>query len=350
MKALLSKYLPHILTGLGILLAAGIAITVDDTGSGPTHKHTVTIVLGGPGHKVVPLPPPAQQVAQTQATQDANGQPQLAHSDLKAESPAASTPQVLQHDQNLTPAGQPTIPANPPLATVHQPGCRTLPVRNYSSRQGSPVLLGVLHQTISPDDGWNGVLGNVKWFDSLAAQASSNYIVARTGGQCAYIVPESQKAWAQAGFNRVALSIEVTERGTEPTYLPPGSAGEKRVLQLMVAWHKRWGIPYRHGAVSGCSVVRTGFVEHADLGVCGGGHHDDFPPCNSACFDKLIAKAAAQDAASTALGRAKRSHRIVHAKLKANCRHAAERRGPVCQRLLRENAALHKRWGAKLTG
>lgn len=329
------------------ILSAGIAIVV---GPGPDGHRTVTVQLGGPGHRTLALPPPAQSIATAQKQQDAAGHEQLAHADLRSEPPASKAPQVLAHDAQLTPPGQPTIPAHPPLATVRQPGCRTLPVRNYSSRTGAPVLLGVLHQTISPDDGWNGVLGNVKWFDSLAAQASSNYIVSRAGGQCAYIVPESQKAWAQAGFNRVALSIEVTERGTEPNYLPPGP-GRQRVLQLMVAWHHRWGIPYRHGAVSGCTVTLTGFVEHADLGTCGGGHHDDNPPCDSTCFNVLIAEAAAKDRGSSAqaeaLRKAKRAHKIVHAKIKRDCRgqhHHIEH----CRLLYVRNGALHSQFGNKL--
>lgn len=332
---------------LTAILAIGVSVIVSP---GPSGHHTVTVQLGGPGHKALSLPPPAQSIAATQQKQDAAGNAQAAHADLRSEPAAAKSPQVLANDRQLTPPGQPTIPANPPLATVNQPGCRTLPVRNYSSRQGSPVLLGVLHQTISPDDGWNGVLGNVHWFDSLAAQASSNYIVSRAGGQCAYIVPESQKAWAQAGFNRVALSIEVTERGTEPSYLPPGP-GRARVIQLMIAWHHRWGIPYQHGAVSGCSVVRPGFVEHADLGQCGGGHHDDNPPCSSSCLDVLIHEAARKDrggsAAAIALKKAKRSHRIVHAKIKQDCR-GSHRTSQHCRLLHLRNDALHKQFGSKL--
>lgn len=287
---------------LALLIAAGVTVVVTNEGSTPSSpaKHSITVKLGGaarldpsaPAQTVV-LAPAAQAVAGAQAAQDAAGNEQAAHSDLRAEPPAASSPATLEHDAGLKPPGQPTPPATVPLATVHQAGCRTLLVRNYSSRAGAPVLLGVLHQTISRDNGWAGVLGNVRWFDSPAAQASSNYIVSRAGGQCAYIVPETSKAWAQAGFNRVALSIEVTELGTEGSYLV--GAGRARVLALMRAWHHRWHLPYRRGRISGCTVVRTGFVMHKDLGGCGGGHHDADPPCHGACFDALIRAAAAGD-------------------------------------------------------
>lgn len=279
-----------------IITAVGIVIVVDSGTDEQGHPHrTITVTLGG-AHRLDPsapaqtvtLAPPAQAIAAAQKQQDAAGNDQGAHSDLRSEPPAASSPATLEQDEALKPSGQPTPPARVPLATVEQPGCRTLLVRNYSSRQGSPILLGVLHATISADNGWSGVLGNVKWFDSSAAQASSNYIVARSGGQCAYIVPETSKAWAQAGFNRVALSIEVTETLREGSYLPKGP-GRARVIALMRAFHQRWKIPYRHGRVSGCTVTRTGFVEHADLGSCGGSHVD----VNPYGIDDLIRQAAA---------------------------------------------------------
>jgi hypothetical protein len=283
------------LTGvLSVLLAAGVSIVIDDPGPNPQpgQHTTTTITLGGPGHQQVTLTPPAQAVAKTQAAQDAAGQEQAAHSDLKAEPAAATAPDVLAHDQAIAPVGQQPAPASIPQAAVNVPGCRTLHVRNFSSRAGSPTLLFTEHQTISPDNGWNGVLGNVAWFDSLAAQASSNFIISRAGGQCAYIVPTSLKAWAQAGFNSVSWSVEVTETGREGSYLV--GAGRARMIQLMRLFHRVTGVPYRHGKVSGCTVVRSGYVEHADLGVCGGGHHDDQPYS----IDPLIAAAKAADAAA----------------------------------------------------
>jgi hypothetical protein len=68
-------------------------------------------------------------------------------------------------------------------------------------------------------------------------------------------------------------------------------AGRARLIALMVGWHRRWHIPYRHGAVSGCAVTRTGFVMHANLGSCGGGHSDVRPYG----IDYLIRAAAAAD-------------------------------------------------------
>lgn len=328
---------------IGIAGVLSIAVT-DDAGP-PGHPRTETVTLGGPGHKEVALPPPAQKVERVQKIQDAAGQDEAAHSDLRAEPPAAKTPQVLAHNREVAPAGQPTPPAHIPLATVNTPGCRTLPVRNYSLRTGKPSLLIVLHQTISPDIGWNGVLGNVKWFDTPAAQASSTYIVARTGGQCAYTVPEAYKSWAQAGFNSVTpCAIEVTETGREGTYLV--GAGKARVLSLMVGCSKRWHIPLRHGKVSGCSVVRPGVVEHFDLGSCGGGHVDASPYHRE--VDALIAEAAKLATFVDPLADARRSHRIVHAKIAKRCRGRA-RRSSGCQALFKRNGQLHAKFGSRLS-
>lgn len=323
----------HHLTLVAVSLAVGIVGTLANI------ANTTTYLLHGPSHSTIVLSPQAQSVASQQQQQAAAGNTQAAHSNLRAEPPQASAPATLKADAKLTPPGQPSIPVHVPLATVNQPGCRTLLVRNYSSRLGAPIELGVLHQTISPDDGWNGVLGNVRWFDTPAAQASSNYIVARSGGQCAYIVPETQKAWAQAGFNRVALSIEVTETGKEGSYLPPGP-GRNRVIQLMIAWHHRWKLPYQHGIVnkSTCTVVKPGFVEHIDLGPCGGGHFDDSPYS----IDPLIAEAAAKDRPRPTAAHLKLAalHRSVHARLRARHCTAHPKRGD-CQRLYRLNLRYH---------
>jgi hypothetical protein len=145
--------------------------------------------------------------------------------------------------------------------------------------------------------------------------------VSRAGGQCAYIVPESRKAWAQAGFNRVTpCSIEVTETGKEGAYLV--GAGKTKVIQIVRDCARRWHIPLQHGKVSGCTVVRAGVVEHKDLGQCGGGHFDDSPYS----IDPIIAAArSGGSGAVTATDRTTcrklnwwRSHGRPHGKPEAN--------------------------------
>jgi hypothetical protein len=260
----------------------------NDAGSTSTGQ---TVTLGGPGKKVIVLDPLAQRSVTSQEKEDAAGADQAAHSDLHAEPPLPAG--TAEKNNAEKPYGQPTIPARVPLASVNTPGCRTMLVRNFSSRRGAPVLLFVFHYTVSRDSGWSGVNANASWFNSPAAQASSNYIVDRRIGACALVVAESQKAWAQAAYNPWAISVEVTANGHEGSYFPSGP-GRQRIIALMHRAHHVWKIPYRYARVSGGRVLQTGFLEHKDLGAAGGGHFDASPyPITD-----LIAAAAQTDGAS----------------------------------------------------
>lgn len=268
------------LRALAALLAATlgtVALTIVIVDSGPDHvpRRTITVTIGKPGHQTkVALPPAAQDTAASQAREDAAGAEQHAHSDLHDSRPPA--PAIAKANAGQRPAGQPRIPLHVPLAAPNVPGCRTLLVRNYSSRNGAPVLLFIFHFTVSKDSGWAGVLGNVRWFNNPAAAASSTYIVDRRIGACALTVPETGKAWAQAAYNPWALSVEVTANGSEGSYFPAG-AGRQRVLYLMHRAHRIYKLPYRRCSVAGGRVLRTGFCMHADLGAAGGGHVDVRP-------------------------------------------------------------------------
>src|SRR5690349_1510647 len=105
-----------------ILGAIGLTVAVD---SGPDEQgrphRSITITLGGAKKldpsapaQTVTLTPPAQAVAGAQRAQDAAGNDQAAHSDLRAEPPAAGAPATLEHNDELKPAGQPTPPATVP--------------------------------------------------------------------------------------------------------------------------------------------------------------------------------------------------------------------------------------------
>jgi hypothetical protein len=246
---------------LAVFVAAGVITIPDDTTpppapAAPSPTGTVTVELGGPGHATVPAaaPTPAPAAAET---------------GLNASDPPSA---IAEHNDTLKPAGQPTVPASVPLAAPSQAGCKTALVRNYSSRNGAPILLGVIHWTGSAiTRGWSGIDGNLKWFDTAAAQASSNYIT-DSWGDCALAVAESQKAWTQAAFNPWSLSVEIVNPGVLPLFR--AQAGFDRVVELLVGWHDRWDLPLRRARVSGCKVLLSGILAHRDLGACGGGHPD----------------------------------------------------------------------------
>lgn len=262
---------------VGVLLAllavaAGIVAIVDN---GPEHgtvpRRTITVTLGGPGATKVALPPAAQQIAAAQARDDATGNAKAAESDLHDLTPPAAVDAAAAKD--IVPAGQPQIPAHVPLAAVSTPGCRTALVRNYSSRRGAPILLGVIHWTGSqptPESAAGG-LAIVRWFDTPASQASSSEITDQAG-RCWLTVAESQKPWTQAGFNPWSVSVEIVNQGVQPLFQT--AAARAAVIRLMRGWHARWHLPYRRARVSGCRVIRSGFLAHRDLGSCGGGHPD----------------------------------------------------------------------------
>jgi hypothetical protein len=246
-----------LLAVLAVIAGGGVTVAVVD--NGPDHqpgqpRRTITVAIGKPGHKrKIALPPAAQAITRSQAREDAAGAEQAAHSDLRDTKPPA--PAVAKANAALTPPGAPSIPKHVPLATPNVPGCRTLLVRNYSSRNGAPVLIFVFHFTVSRDSGWAGVLGNVRWFDTAAASASSTYVADRLHGACALTVPETAKAWAQAAYNPWALSLEVTATGHEGSYLPPGP-GRQKVLYLMHRAHRIYKVPYTHCAVGGGRILR----------------------------------------------------------------------------------------------
>jgi len=88
------------------------------------------------------------------------------------------------------------------------------------------------------------------WFDDPQTEASSHVANDAEGNDARY-VRDSRKAWTQAAFNSVSLSIE-----------------------QIAHWHRRWDIPIRRAEVSGSIVTRPGVATHDQLGSAGGGHHD----------------------------------------------------------------------------
>lgn len=334
---------------LGLLITGGVTFAlVDDSGPGPnpSHHRTVTVTLGGQGHKKVALPPPAQAIAKTQEKQDAAGQDVAAESDLSKESPNATGPEALKLNVPQTPVGQPQIPAHLPLASAELPGCRSYPVRNHGMRH-TPILLGVTHWTAGPDTfpSWNGILGNVRWFDLAASQASSNEIL-DSGGNCALTVAEALKPWTNTNYNGYSVTVEVTNRGTRPLVRP--GAGLNKLAWLYAGWHKRWKLPLQRASVKqscpdGIPVVyRPGITEHVDLGSCGGGHPDvaHDPQVDQAI--KLARKIVYGTPKFTKQEKWARHHAATHRALNVKCSHRRDAASAECRGLRVRNRKLHE--------
>lgn len=293
----LRKYLPHALSALAaVLVTVGFTIVIDSRDNGPgTPRHTtVTITAKNAAGQPVKVTAPVQQVQQAAS----DGEVGLNHD--------TATPDDLKRDDQAANPLAPQIVGPVPLAAPNQPGCVTSTIgHNWSYRNGVRPSLVVLHLTVSPNvKGPGDVNSIVVFFNRPATQASSNYVI-DAEGNCRLMVPESEKAWAQANFNSAtACSLEVINTGNESTYA--GTAGLAKIARIVHDCAHRWGIPLRRAAVSGSSVTRSGVLSHVQLGAVGGGHNDihNFGAgCRNAgagadtwkCVDVVIAAARALD-------------------------------------------------------
>lgn len=263
------------LYAIAAALLAGLAITITavvslDEGGKP--KVSVTIEVGGPhGTPTKTIETPAAAVEAADATDVGN------HDGLRDETPPgapdAALDQAQAQQEALAESDQ--LPIVTPLAAPQQAGCKTMLVQNFSTRRGVRPRVFVLHYTVSRNiAGWGDVDAIVALFDKAAFAASSNYVI-DAEGNCAYIVRESDKAWTQAAFNPLAISVEVVNMGTEKTYLP--AAGLAKLGRVVSDATCRWEIPIQQAAIAGGLVEKPGIVDHRSLGLAGGGHNDISP-------------------------------------------------------------------------
>ncbi len=276
------------LAALLAVLGVVVVLTItDDNHDGRPDRATITITVDGPAAGRAPdttVTAPSSAVAQAKAGVDD-------HADARNETPDGVKPAVIEagREQQDRLAATDQLPVVSPLAAPEQAGCASRFVRNYSSRRGVRPRLLVVHYTVSPNrPGWDDVNAIVSLFDRASFQASSNYVI-DAEGHCAYIVRESDKAWTQATFNPVAISVEVINTGSEPRFMDP--AGYAKLGRVFADAAKRWDIQIRRGSVSGCTVTRSGIVDHNTLGACGGGHADITPYPLQPVIDAIAAAA-----------------------------------------------------------
>jgi N-acetyl-anhydromuramyl-L-alanine amidase AmpD len=185
----------------------------------------------------------------------------------------------VQHELMLINRRKKQIAAATPSAVVGRPHeAFVISVPNQSARAVSVPRLIVLHTTESSQAAGVADLRAIgAWFSNPRAQASSHVCVDGDGNS-AQFVPDARKAWAQAAYNSVALSIEQIGRASQAEF--PEAQLEK-TAQYVAYWSRKYGIP----------IVRStshGVCQHADLGAAGGGHHD----CGSKYpFAKVLALA-----------------------------------------------------------
>lgn len=259
-----------------VALVATVSITIAVTDYGPDHppdkpRSTVTITVGS-ARGPVQVTAPAAAVRQAAKSEIAG------HVGARDETPEGmSNAQVERSIEKQDEAAQSDqLPLVSPLAAPQQRGCVSNFVVNFSSRRGVAPRWIVIHYTVSHNlAGWGDVNAIVALFNRPAFQASSSYVYDYEGN-CAYIVRESDKPWTQAAANPWSISFEVVAFGNEGRFVTGQPLAKLGGIIRDIA--VRWKIPLRHGGTSSsCTPTAAGVMQHADFGVCGGGHHDIQP-------------------------------------------------------------------------
>lgn len=147
---------------------------------------------------------------------------------------------------------------------------RTRNSPNKSSRQGSKPKLIVLHITVSHNrPGLADLDGMLDYLSRPGVQASS-HIVNDAEGHDGRLVADEYKAWTQAAYNPVALSIEQIEysdKRPRSVWLKENARQLDNTAKWVAYWSVKYGIPLTRS-------TRHGVCQHSDLGRAGGGHSD----------------------------------------------------------------------------
>lgn len=149
---------------------------------------------------------------------------------------------------------------------------------HQSSREGARIHLLVLHTTEGSDNPHDmqdlKTLGAV--FDG---EEASSHLGVNIDGKFGRYVEDSRKAWTVCNFNSVSLNLE--QVGFASTSKADWFKHRHRQLhgaaEFLQYGHNHYGVPLRHGQVSGGGVTRDGVVQHKDLGIIGCGHVDCGP-------------------------------------------------------------------------
>lgn len=138
-----------------------------------------------------------------------------------------------------------------------------------SSRKGAKPALIVIHTT----EGRMRLADRAKFWDTVEASSHSGVGSPFKGeaGKSGRYVKDADKAWTQAFFNPVSLSVEIEGFASQSFW---DQATIDEVARWVAHWSIEHNIPIRFGAVLGSAVVRTGVLGHRRLGLLGGGHHD----------------------------------------------------------------------------
>ena len=106
----------------------------------------------------------------------------------------------------------------------------------------------------------------MSFFDNPRSQVSS-HVANDAEGNDARIVPDEAKAFTQAAFNSISLSIEQIGFASQKEF---PQAQLENTARWIAHWSRKWNIPITHSTTNGV-------CQHKDLGRAGGGHVDCGP-------------------------------------------------------------------------
>lgn len=147
---------------------------------------------------------------------------------------------------------------------------KQLPIRqHYSSREGGRIHLLSLHTTEG-----EGTLEDLR--NLFENEEASAHYGADGQGEIGQFVQDKYKAWSQCNYNPVCLSLEqIGFAAWSREYWMVKRQDQLKAAGVWLTYgHIQYGVPLRHGEVSGGGIVKDGVVEHRDLGLIGCGHSD----------------------------------------------------------------------------
>lgn len=336
------KLLAVIVAAMGI---TNIVIEVTDDGTtrviiGQAEKPAVPVAIAvdGPDQNVAPDTPLILDREAREVMQNAQATPERFD---------------LAGDLRGTDESGPVAEVTGPLATPNFPGCTTrmLPT-NWSARTVSISQvdgIGVHYTAGGNRPGLSDMNGLTGYASSPVAGVSWHFLIDEEG-HCYYQVPLGSKAWTIGNLNSQTVNIEVIGRGNEPSF-PAASAGQKKLSQVISRLGKKLDIPMRLGAVSNCTVTKSGVITHWMGGACAGGHHD-IRPYSIQTIANRAAIYQRNSGCNKACRRArevreiKTSNRKNHkARRDLNCAPLRDTLSQNCRTLHRQHGAIHN--GAK---
>lgn len=147
-----------------------------------------------------------------------------------------------------------------------------MPSPNYSSRGGSSVRLIVLHTA----EGATTIESLGNFFASSSSGVSSHVGADDKLGKVGEYVTRGNKAWTQANYNPVAVSMELCgfASWSDSTWRNSHANMLNNCARWIAEEAGKYGLPITRLSASQAQGSGRGVCQHVDLGSGGGGHVD----------------------------------------------------------------------------